>query len=135
MEPTFHIEIDCSSHDVVTFYLKINNLVTSTTPFTAFHKEFDELVMRLGAEVTTRPSMKPEEMDDLVKAFSKNVAVVADFALRNLQPTDGAIVVKHLDHAVDEYREIVRRDNTCCGHCLPCCEFAGSCRHRHQCLP
>lgn len=135
MEPTFHIEIDCSSHDVVTFYLKINNLVTSTTPFTAFRDEFDELVNRLGAEVTTREVATPDEMDDLVKAFNKNVDIVADFALRNLQPTDGAIVVKHLDNAVDEYRKIVIRNNSCCNHCQPRCEFSGSCRHRYKCLP
>jgi radical SAM superfamily enzyme len=135
MEHTFHVEVDNDSHDVVTFYLKIDNVVTSTTPFTAYRDGFDELVKRLGAEVTTRPSMSPEEMDDLAKEFSKNIDIINDFVLRNLQPTDGAIVVKHLDNAVNEYREIVRRNNSCCGHCLPCCEFSGSCRHRHKCLP
>lgn len=135
MEHTFHLEIDNASHDVVTFYLKIDNVVTSTTPFTAYRDGFDELVNRLGAEVTTREVATPDEMDDLVKAFNKNVDIVADFALRNLQPTDGAIVVKHLDNAVDEYRKIVIRNNSCCNHCQPRCEFSGSCRHRHECLP
>jgi hypothetical protein len=135
MEHTFCIEIDCASNDVVMFYLKINKTATTSTPLLAFRDEFDELVNRLGAEVTTREVATPDEMDDLVKAFNKNVDIVADFALRNLQPTDGAIVVKHLDHAVDEYRKIVTRNNSCCNHCQPRCEFSGSCRHRHECLP
>ena len=135
MEHTFCIEIDCASDDIVMFYLRINNTATTLTPLFAFRDGFDELVKQLDAEVTTREVATPDEIDDLVKAFDKNVGIIQDFTLQTLDPTDGAIVVKHLDNAVDEYRKIVIRNNSCCNHCQPRCEFSGSCRHRHECLP